>query len=267
LAVVTLIGAFIIGPLATTAPLSAYFSDHQFIRYLRSLLLYPVDYALPGVFHDNPLPVSVNGSIWTLPMEFAMYLIVCSLGATGFLRKHLVLPTLSTAIAVAFAFVVRNPNGTIFTMEITELSRCAFCFFCGALLAALRGRIVLVSWAWIPILTLIALCHYTSAQVWMILLLVPYAAISFAVHQIPYVHRAGRFGDCSYGVYIYAWLIQQSLMHWMPDLSLPEFLILATALSFALGFASWHLVEKRALRLKHLPIMRRDKPAEPTPTN
>ena len=41
----------------------------------RNAVLIP-NYALPGVFGDNPFPVAVNGSLWTLPAEFACYLVV-----------------------------------------------------------------------------------------------------------------------------------------------------------------------------------------------
>lgn len=65
------------------------------------------------------------------------------------------------------------------------------------------------------------------------------------------MRATGRFGDPSYGLYIFAFPIQQTLiwlnhgrLGWMP-------LFLLTLLAcFAAAFASWHLVEKRALRLK-----------------
>lgn len=67
--------AFVIGPLCTQLPLGQYFSSVGLWRYFRILLLY-IYYDLPGVFAGNPYPVAVNGSLWTLPIEVFMYLVI-----------------------------------------------------------------------------------------------------------------------------------------------------------------------------------------------
>ena len=63
--------------------------------------------------------------------------------------------------------------------------------------------------------------------------------------------RLHRLGDPSYGMYLSGFVIQQFLV-WVglvqvhqPWLSFVEGAVLATAF----GYASWHLVEKRAMRL------------------
>lgn len=66
----------IFGPLTTTMSLSDYFSSPQAWTYLSKVLIYPVQYGLPGVFEHNPYPNVVNGSLWSLRLEFALYVIV-----------------------------------------------------------------------------------------------------------------------------------------------------------------------------------------------
>jgi peptidoglycan/LPS O-acetylase OafA/YrhL len=63
-----------------------------------------------------------------------------------------------------------------------------------------------------------------------------------------------RYGDFSYGVYIYAFPVQQLLVAWMGG-RVPVLLLAAMALPIVVVLAalSWHLVEKRALSLKHSP--------------
>ena len=251
---VTFIGAFIVGPLATTIPLSSYFRNPLVPAYLRSVFLYPMSYSLPGVFTDNPFSNNVNGAIWTLSMEFAMYIGVAVLGATGLLRSRFVVPVLVTMLACGYAILQHPPEGLWLTMDINELLRTGFCFVSGMLIRALHPRNILIEWAWIPIGAFLILAHRTEIQYWALLLLIPYGALSFASRALPYVNKAGRFGDPSYGIYIYAFMIQQSIMHWMPRISVAGFLVLASVLSVIAGYLSWHLIEKKALRLKHLPF-------------
>ena len=83
LAVVVAVSALVLGPLVTTLPLSSYFASPQVPAYFSNIALRPV-YYLPGVFDRLPYPGAVNGSLWSLPAEFAMYLLLpllCVLGA------------------------------------------------------------------------------------------------------------------------------------------------------------------------------------------
>ena len=42
--------------------------------YLAKMLVFPAQHGLPGVFAENPYPGVVNGSLWSLRLEFAGYL-------------------------------------------------------------------------------------------------------------------------------------------------------------------------------------------------
>ena len=65
------------------------------------------------------------------------------------------------------------------------------------------------------------------------------------------INRAGRYGDISYGIYIYAFPVQQTFI-WLWKDAIPWwlllFFVLITTTIFA--FLSWHLIEKKALKLK-----------------
>jgi peptidoglycan/LPS O-acetylase OafA/YrhL len=68
---------------------------------------------------------------------------------------------------------------------------------------------------------------------------------------LPGLNRISRYGDFSYGLYLYAFPVQQLVLYLFPLLRAP---ILACALTTSLvAFLSWHLVEKPALRLKPKP--------------
>lgn len=70
------VSAFIIGPLYTSLSPGEYFANPGTAFYVTANLRLFVVYALPGVFTHNPYPGAVNGSLWTIPVELALYLLI-----------------------------------------------------------------------------------------------------------------------------------------------------------------------------------------------
>jgi len=74
--------------------------------------------------------------------------------------------------------------------------------------------------------------------------------IFFAAYKSPYLDIDRWFGDPSYGIYIYAWPVQQTIVYFFPDQG-PYFnTALATVIVVILALMSWHFLEKPALGLK-----------------
>ena len=73
LIVVVMLSAFVMGHMLTTLPLKQYFTEVGTYKYLLNGILIPV-HTLPGVFENNVYGAAVNGSLWTLPIEFASYI-------------------------------------------------------------------------------------------------------------------------------------------------------------------------------------------------
>jgi peptidoglycan/LPS O-acetylase OafA/YrhL len=73
-----------------------------------------------------------------------------------------------------------------------------------------------------------------------------YVVIAFGNASTPLLRQATLFGDLSYGVYLYAFPIQQLVLQHTQAFAL----LSCTVISFVVAFASWHLVEQPALRLK-----------------
>lgn len=244
------LAAFIIGPAASRLSLSEYFSHPQFFAYVRSVLLFPVTFSLPAVFESNPLPNVVNGSLATLPIEVTMYAAISLIGVLAMLLPKARGPVLCVCLTLCWAAEMRGVNGTFLTMLASEFVSCAACFFLGCLLWQFRRLTGSLKGYWIPCAIVLYWLINSSFELWALLLLVPVITVSFANDSYPYINRLGRFGDISYGLYIYAFLIQQSLMHWFPQLGQVEFSVLSVVLSAAAGYASWHLLEHPVLRLK-----------------
>ncbi|MCX7220851.1 MAG: hypothetical protein NTY70_18540 [Burkholderiales bacterium] len=57
-------------------------------------------------------------------------------------------------------------------------------------------------------------------------------------------------GDYSYGVYIYAFPVQQSVIALFPEISAVALTALSLSVTLLLAMLSWHLIEQPALALK-----------------
>ena len=68
----------------------------------------------------------------------------------------------------------------------------------------------------------------------------------------PGIRAAGRFGDLSYGIYVYAYFVQQlTIRFWSDTPGFAISLLVAIAITTVLAWCSWHGVEAPALRVKH----------------
>src|SRR5579871_6738921 len=101
--------ALILGPLLTRLPLRAYFSDPLFLSYFGNIVGH-VQFYLPGVFADAPMPGVVNLNLWTLAPEYSCYLVIMVLLASGALfdRRKM---TLIAAVVVAIVAVGNTAGG------------------------------------------------------------------------------------------------------------------------------------------------------------
>ena len=81
-----------------------------------------------------------------------------------------------------------------------------------------------------------------------------YLCYWFAYALPPLGRRLTRLGDASYGVYIWAWPVQQTTIELMGGDPSPWAVIaITTPIVWLLAQASWHLVEAPALKHKPRP--------------
>ena len=248
LATVGVLTAFVLGPLVTTASPSAYFSSWQTWVYpVRLVLMFPFGAGLPGVFEDNPLAGAVNGPLWSLPVEVFAYAVLAVLGMLGLLRRRwLVLSLAVLAMAWGAVWVPLTPDavGAAYVLAAFALGSAAYSF---------RDRIVL---SWPVALGLLALCYAaglgpTSVRVVVWTIGGVYLSYCFAYALPPIGRVVTRFGDASYGVYIWAFPVQQTIVQVGGDDMSPWAVIaIATPIVYALAQLSWHLVEAPSLRHK-----------------
>jgi peptidoglycan/LPS O-acetylase OafA/YrhL len=201
----------------------------------KNALLFPgAPGTIEGVFDANPSN-GINGSLWTLPYEVRMYAALAIIGIV-FKRDDSWLIVVTIALC-SFAWWV--------TLD-TVLARLAWMFFAGSACQLLAVKLSLRTAAVIvlPLTTVFAMTGSTAAYA----LALPIAVLTVAHIKGPLL-AYNRYGDLSYGVYIYAFPVQQSLI--AAGLTHPiAVLAAATVIVLPLACGSWHLIEKRALKLK-----------------
>lgn len=81
LLVMLVLTVFVLGVYFTSLPVDSYLRNSMTHRYFLSCatLVAGITYNLPGVFEGNPYKSAVNGSLWTMPYEIKMYLILLGL--------------------------------------------------------------------------------------------------------------------------------------------------------------------------------------------
>lgn len=258
---------FVIGLLVTKLERSVYLSDAQTWQYITSniiLGLYQSTSRLPGVFEENIYPYAVNGSLWTLRYEVAMYVVLALLGGLSKFSKRSAALRYVCLLALVFFIIL----STAFTLEKQlnnawsvpffwrlgldgVVSQFGVNFFAGCCLQLFRDRLKLSRILAGMGLILAALMPYNIYQCLIVWLFVPYASVVFAWRAPSLIKRFKNF-DYSYGIYIYAFPIQQlvSLTARERGWGFVSTLSLSVIATFILAAISWHLIEKPALQFK-----------------
>lgn len=265
LAVVLLASVLVVGPLATALPLAEYFAHPDTWRYLLNLKLYPhVPEGLPGVFQHQPSG-HVNGSLWTLAYEFTFYLATLAAFGLGLFRRRGVLLAAWLVVWVAALYWYPHAESQVrvpgLHLRAAFVLNFGLYFGAGTLAYLYRDRLpyrwwlaalALVLWLGVFQVPWVAAIFPPVVFFWLRFLALPY--LVFYLAFLPgRLNHFGRWGDFSYGVYIFAYPVQQTLV-WALGVETPMWLLVALcfACTLPLAWLSWHFVEKPALRWKHL---------------
>ena len=254
LLVVVLLAVFGIGLVFTTLPLANYLSDPRTLEYLirGCTAFFGVSFQLPGVFATNPYKDSVNASLWTLPHELHMYAILavlwwlCSRTPAGrdrhtFRKWIVVMAVVGTILLLSYSFTSSEPRENGFRTLF-------FMFFSGAAYYVLRDRVVLSYPVFCSALVVLVLSSLNRSLFFIAYIAtLPYVLLFIAYVPSFAIRQYNRVGDYSYGVYIYAFPVEQMLAALIPGISTSLMILLDVPATFLLAVVSWHLIERPVL--------------------
>jgi peptidoglycan/LPS O-acetylase OafA/YrhL len=257
LAVVILIQTLLVGPIVTALSARDYFSSGMFIQLFRELSVFNMTFRLPGVFLGNPYSAVVNGSLWTLPGECSFYLVLPFLFLLGILRPIRIIFVFAAIVAVFLIVTIQgsvapNVGGMAFKDVPSYFALTwALYFAAGGVLWVHRYDVPLSGGLAAACLILIYATAGSLSGPWLFHLAFPYLVIYVAFAK-PVASRWGeRFGDLSYGTYVYAFLIQQIIVHeWRGPIGPSELTLIALPITLVCASLSWHFIEKPSLGVK-----------------
>ena len=235
---------FVLGSMVTTLSVSEYIIHEDVWTYFNGLAFtYKGGFFLPGVFTQNHNQ-AVNGSIWSVLIEVWLYIVVAFFYIFRIMRSRAIF---NTVFFISIVMLWNYKSYLSASLGATNLHVCLM-FYMGSFLYINRDSVPVSPYFMLIALFLAGITLGTEkfAYGYFLLLITFFCTVSF-LKQFSWMDK---WGDYSYGVYLYGFPAQQLTAWAFPDFSGTQNCLTASAISLVFGVASWHLVEKRALRLK-----------------
>jgi peptidoglycan/LPS O-acetylase OafA/YrhL len=246
---------FVAGPVLTRLSVGTYFSSPTTHDYLRGLML-SFRSILPGVFENSPLQMGVNGSLWTLPIEAKCYAVLAMAGLLP--ARMWRWGVMAFALSAAAVFAVQMWYGVfrvpVFAMESHVYVKLVGAFALGALCCVYRWehalRVPLAAVILLLVLLAGVVARESALKVWPVYV-AALAWFALALGRSPILSGFSMPHDYSYGLYLYAFPIQQMLISALPGIKPWPLIGLTTLCALACAAFSWHAVERPFLALKN----------------
>ncbi len=249
----------LLGAVATRHHILAYVTASETWNYLFWNLAFLNMYqpTLPGVFEHNPASVALNGSLWSIRSEVLFYMVIpfwmffCK-------RCGNLLSWMFVLVAIQCADLLMHrtawgSSSNLYLFHIGYLIPFAF-FTTGSLLHMYREQLETYAMRILPVCVLMFLGAYLIGKenVPLILRVVPLALmVTIIGGSFCYLGNWGRYGDLSYGIYVYHFPIIQALIAFGILAAMPiTGAMIAIILTLLAGLASWHWIEKPFLSKK-----------------
>ncbi len=240
---------FIIGLFNTSLTSREYVFNKEIYQFIGiNLSLLKTAHSLPKLFEGNFYPNQVNGSLWTLAIEVRLYLYVAVFGVLGVLVKQKLLNIIAIGLLVIYLFF---PSTLPLISNHPLYYYPALLFLIGCLFYI--NKVFIPSNGFLVLLLFIALLWVVyfknDYKVVVYTLFLSYFVFWFA-YNLPILNGFNRMGDYSYGLYIYAFPIQQLIASQFNQISVNQFFLYSMLMTLLLAIPSWHLIEKKAIKYK-----------------
>ena len=268
LVVSVLITALFIAPFFSTYSISDYYKDPLLVYHcVRNIMLYPI-FALPGVYTNNPLPNTVNGSLWSLPVEVMMYVWVPIIVLIVFGKKEkinfilmLFITAISCVMQIMHVLYFQNVHLIIYGSDLAQAMDLIPFYLIGMLFTFKYLKKYLN--IQVAVLLLIICSSITVPFEYGYLLtytVFPYIVFSIAFAKNPFFGSKipTRKWEISYGLFLFGFPIQQSVESLVIENNIQlDFiveLLISLSLTVVLAFLLHNFIEENVVRLSKVLI-------------
>ena len=250
--IVVTVYTFIIGALLTDYPFDVYFFS-EIKEYFETLGFLSSSAMLPGVFqyHYNH---SMNGSIWTLMYEVLWYILVVALAPLWKRFKASIVPIYAVML---LGYMMLSGTGDSFLLNFFTLGM----FFTAGMMFYLFSDRIKLSWKYALVCLGVLIFSIFLSDFKAVFSLFGGYIIFYIAFQKKYIATwYDKIGDLSYGIYIMAFPIQQTLVECLGKptygyntLSMNSYLnmLLTLVIVLPLSYLTWHFIEEPCLKLKN----------------
>ena len=247
---VAIILCLCIGMFVTKLDLLDFFKSPQTTKYILSNLVFLnfIQPTLPFVFDSNPIQ-ALDGALWTIKIEVMLYiclpLLVWLSKRFGSTQVAIAVFLLSIFWVYFFVYFYSGSKGD----EIARQFPGQLSYFAIGSLFALNKKIFnRIMWA--ALISMIFL--FSTKNIFLRLFIDPIAYSSIVIYLSTSAYKNlnfGKYGDISYGIYLYHFPIIQLLI-FMGLFELNPWIGLTSAFFITILFSllSWHIIEKRFLK-------------------
>jgi peptidoglycan/LPS O-acetylase OafA/YrhL len=216
-----------------------------------------IKFFLPGSFSINPWKDAVNGSLWTLPLEIRMYLMVAIIGMLGVLKDR----QKFNILFIVLFLLGFDAKYSIFADLGDASTQVSAFFLMGAFWYLNNIRYSLSYFVLASIISLFAVTGKISLAYLVVAGSYCILYVSFVPNLLQTIFN--RMGDYSYGIYIYAFPVQQYVMYFFltkynQKLNHHYLFSISLIITFLFAIFSWHVLEKRCMRLKNVIIKKKE---------
>jgi peptidoglycan/LPS O-acetylase OafA/YrhL len=243
---------------ASALPVLDFLKSSETHTYFKNMFLYfPLQDTLPGVFLSNPIPQAVNGSLWSLVIEFSCYLVLAISIFLSRSRKYFI------ALVLMFClYALWEPTTTqsIYRFGLVWFQPFfMLMFFIGAAIKSfeLQSYINYKTAIIALILSVLSLKNSAFYYVWSFSLPILTMYVSFL--SLPTLKKIKLSGDYSYGLYLYSFPIQQLIVA-KTDNQINTLVLFISSLLLTLipAYLSWNIIEKPAINFKKMLKFKND---------
>src|SRR5579871_1096283 len=219
LGVESLLAMLVLGPLVTSFPLSSYFSDPLFWQYPLNIIGV-IQYHLPGVFLDNPVPRVVNAQLWTIPAEMRCYAFLASVLVLQLAHRRLTVPLITLATFIYLLAImtvgIYRPADWAAGAGAVQIETLVLSFMVGVCFFELKDRIALRLDLFALSVALSYVLLWGGSLQYLATIPIAYLTIFLGLTDLRATFIT-RTGDYSYGVYLYGLPLQQLVVHLFPE--------------------------------------------------